>query len=155
TDTNTTVTTIAMGGSPVSVAVTPDGKNAYVANRQISTTSRSIISVVDTTSNAVAANIPLPNVDPAHVALTPDGKHVYIACFNTGILVVDTATRTVATTVPLGNGGPRAIAFTPDGNHAFIAMDDAVAVLDTATSTVAATIAVERFATNIAVIPLP
>ena len=67
--TNNTVATIQVGSLPDAVAITPDGKHAYVAN-----ISSDNISVIDTTTNNVVATIPV-GTRPVGVAVTPpDGK---------------------------------------------------------------------------------
>ncbi len=50
--TNTVIATIAVGSSPVAVAMKPDGTRAYVANN-----SSNSISVIDTGSNTVIFTI--------------------------------------------------------------------------------------------------
>jgi YVTN family beta-propeller protein len=54
TATNTVVVTLAVGYDPIAVAVTPDGKHAYVTN-MISNT----VSVIRTASNTVVATVPV------------------------------------------------------------------------------------------------
>ena len=53
TATNMVVATDPGGGSPVGVAVTPDGKHAYVTNGNA--VSHSTVSVIDTATNMVVA----------------------------------------------------------------------------------------------------
>jgi YVTN family beta-propeller protein len=61
------------GTFPVGVAVTPDGKHAYVTNEGDGT-----VSVIDTATNTVeAATLPVGTV-PFGAAVTPDGKRVYV-----------------------------------------------------------------------------
>jgi YVTN family beta-propeller protein len=50
--TNTVVTTVTVGACPDGVAVTPDGKQAYVANGCSSS-----VSVIDTATNMVVATV--------------------------------------------------------------------------------------------------
>ena len=50
---NTVVATVPVGPFPVAVAVTPDGKHAYVANHS------STVPVIDTASNTVVATVPV------------------------------------------------------------------------------------------------
>ena len=72
TATNTVVATVAVGSGPSGVAVTPDGKHAYVTNAGFNT-----VSVIDTASNTVVATVPVGSF-PVGVAVTPDGKHAYV-----------------------------------------------------------------------------
>jgi YVTN family beta-propeller protein len=94
TATNMVVATVPVGSTPIAVAVTPDGKHAYVVNQGSSPG----VSVIDTASNTVVATISAGS-GPTGVAVTPDGKHAYVA--NTGsnnVLVINTATNTVGRT---------------------------------------------------------
>ena len=54
------------------MAITPDGKHAYVTNYTDST-----VSVITTATGAVSAPITVGEA-PAAVAITPDGKHAYV-----------------------------------------------------------------------------
>jgi YVTN family beta-propeller protein len=101
TATNTVEATVTVGTFPEGVAVTPDGKHAYVTNEGDGT-----VSVIDTATNTVAATV-VVGTFPIWVAVTPDGKQAYVA--NNGadyppfmpstVSVIDTATNTVAATV--------------------------------------------------------
>jgi YVTN family beta-propeller protein len=54
------------------VAVSPDGRHAYITNLNANS-----VSVIDTGSNTVSATIPI-GIHPHGVALSPDGRHVYV-----------------------------------------------------------------------------
>jgi YVTN family beta-propeller protein len=54
---NTVVATVPVGINPIGVAVTPDGKHAYVAIDSSNT-----VSVIRTATNTVVANIPCGTV---------------------------------------------------------------------------------------------
>ena len=64
---NMVVATVPVGSSPYGVAVTPDGKHAYVAN-----IGSNNVSVIHTASNTVVATVPV-GTGPVGVAVTPDG----------------------------------------------------------------------------------
>ncbi len=121
-DTNppSVVATIEVGNSPRGVAVTPDGKQAYVANSGFSNS----VSVIDTASNTVVATVAVAAA-PQPVAVTSDGKHVYVGSGVGVVSVIDTANNTVVATVPVGAA---AIAITPDGKHAYVVNHDAFAL---------------------------
>jgi YVTN family beta-propeller protein len=156
TATNTAVTTVPRDAAgvppngPVGVAITPDGRHAYVAIVGIA----SMVTVVDTAGRMVAF-IPFPPTlgsNPFGVAITPDGKHAYVALSYVGtVLVIDTASNMVVATVPVGNS-PFGVAITPDGKHAYVANGNGVSVIDTATNVVVATVPVGP-ARAIAIIP--
>ncbi|MGH6848500.1 MAG: YncE family protein, partial [Methylocella sp.] len=136
------VATVAVGVEPSDVAVTPDGKHAYVANPgDILGT----VSVIDTASNTVVATVPMV---VSIIAITPDGKHAYVGNgFDSTVLVIDTGTNTVVGS-PIFTGDcvrgdegscPDGIAITPDGKHAYVTngfFSTDVVVIDTATNMV-------------------
>jgi YVTN family beta-propeller protein len=128
------VATIPVGNGSFGVAVTPDGKHAYVANALSNT-----ISVIRTATNTVVATVALPvGSNPARVAVTPDGKHVYVANEAGNVSVIATATKTVVATIPVGIN-PSGVAITPDGTRAYV-VTDTVSVIDTTSNTVVATV---------------
>jgi len=65
--------TVKVGFDPYGVAVTPDGKKAYVANSNDNN-----VSVIDTTTNNITSTV-IVGPHPFGVAITPDGKMVYVA----------------------------------------------------------------------------
>ena len=89
------------------VAVTPDGKHAYVGNEGSNT-----VSVIATATNTVVATVPV--VSAFGIAFTPDGKQAYITNFsNPGtVSVIATATNTVVGTASVGIG-PVGVAIVP------------------------------------------
>src|SRR6266446_4760422 len=112
TTSNTVVATVSVGGSPLEVAITPDGTRVYVTNGNDNT-----VSVVDAASNTVVATVRVGAL-PFGVAITPDGTRAYVthSCSNT-VSVIDTASNTVVATVVLGEdyqNSPIGVAITPD-----------------------------------------
>jgi YVTN family beta-propeller protein len=88
------------------IAMTPDGKYAYVSNQGSNS-----VSVLDTASNTIVKTV-LVGTSPAGVAVTPDGAHVYVS--NQGsnsVSVLDTASNTVVATIPVT--APSAISIIP------------------------------------------
>jgi YVTN family beta-propeller protein len=111
---------IPVGTGPAGVAITPDGKYAYVANNGIvfpTPVPGTTVSVIDTTSNTVLTGPGFPitvGSFPNAVAVTPDGKYAYVA--NSGsnnVSVIATATNTVVATLAVGNG-PIGVGIIPD-----------------------------------------
>src|SRR5215469_14133800 len=129
TATNKVVTTIGVGLAPSGVAVTPDGKKAYVANRAVSGT----VSVIDTATNAVSATIAVGS-NPVGVAVKPDGSKVYVANRGNGtVSVINTATNAVSATIEVGLA-PFGVAVTPDGSTVYVTnLNNTVSVIATAT----------------------
>jgi YVTN family beta-propeller protein/parallel beta-helix repeat protein len=155
TATGLAITKVKVGRSmPEGVAVTPDGKKAYVTDRWGVN-----VSVVDTATNTVTDTVKVGS-DPYGVAISPDGKKVYVA--NSGsnnISIINTDANTVTATVPVGNQ-PEGIAITPDGKKVYVANsgnsstpDDTVSVIDTATNMVTATVHVGNYSSGVAVNP--
>ena len=95
TATNQVTSTIQVGGSPTSVAVSPDGRKVYIANWFYA------VNVIDTANNAVTS---IPNNGNAvGIAVSPDGRRAYAANFyDQSVSVIDTGTNTVITTAPAG-----------------------------------------------------
>ncbi|MGA5821110.1 Ig-like domain repeat protein [Kitasatospora sp. NPDC094028] len=141
--------TVAVGGLPTGVAITPDGLHAYVANKGGNT-----VSLIETATNTVTTTIPVGTA-PFDVAITPDGLHAYVT--NNGgntVSVIETATNTIAATIPVGTA-PTCVAITPDGLHAYVTnnSDNTVSVIETATNTIAATIPVGAGPFDVAITP--
>jgi YVTN family beta-propeller protein len=126
---------IQVGKTPTFVAVSPNGRHAYVANRDAQ-----LVTVIDTAINQVTATIPTPAGPPQFLAFTPDGRKLYVTIYNDqqtihAIDVIDTASNTVIATIPQ-LARPFLPALTPDGKRLFIPNHDiaAVSVIDTNTN---------------------
>ena len=137
---NATVTArIGVQHQPSDVAVSPDGKHVYVANELSGS-----VSVIDATTNAVTATIPLDSVRaaPTGLAVTPDGGYVYVA--NSGIDTVSLiSTRTNARAIPdIAVSNPAQVAVAPDGTRVYVTNSGAngkvtvIAANHTVTSTI-------------------
>jgi YVTN family beta-propeller protein len=122
----TVLPSIAVGLNPNWVAVTPDGKTAYVANKG----SRSI-TPIDVATGTAGAAIGLPG-QPIQMEISPNGKLAYIAIAGTkadNVTSIDAVVPFDLTVTP-GTAGaainlaagaqPHWIAFTPDGTTAYI-----------------------------------
>lgn len=130
-DWNPTVVTVGKGDEGFDIS--PDGKEAWVANAGDGT-----VSIVDLDAKRVTATLPL-NVQSANrLKFTPDGKRVLISMLGQGdLLVVDTATHEVEKRIPIGHGAA-GILVRPDGARAYVACtpDNYVAVIDLKTLSV-------------------
>lgn len=123
---------VPVGSGSVGIALTPDGKFAYVSGTPVNS-----VSVLDTETNTVVTTIPV-HTTPRGIAVTPDGKIVYVSNSDAGVVsVIETATNTVTATVQTGVS-PEGIAVTPDGSRAYVANfdDDNVSVIQTSDHTV-------------------
>jgi YVTN family beta-propeller protein len=116
------------------VAITPDGKSAYIIEREAG------VRVINTaTQKAEGATIAVGR-RPGAIAITPDGRFAYVV--NNGeedVSVINTVTRTVER-VPDGEAikvgrVPSGIAISPDGRFAYVAnsLDGNVSVINTTT----------------------
>jgi YVTN family beta-propeller protein len=133
---------IATGSGSEALALTPDGKELWVAAR-----AEGHLAVIDTSSLAVTARLPLPGV-PIRIAITPDGRTALVTCAGSSELVaVDVASHKVRdrrkVDVPLAPGAaarpfaglapgsalPVGLLVAPDGRSAYVAatMGDHVA----------------------------
>ena len=134
---------VTTGTKPVGIAVSPDDKNAYVAN--YNNNGAGSVSIYDIASDgSIKAHTPdqVAGKGSYGVAVSPDGKSVYIA--NSGddtISQFDRAadgslTAKVPDTVTVShissNPGPDYLALTPDGKHLYSANynDSSIGVFD-------------------------
>ena len=112
---------------PVGIAITPDGRFAYVSN---SYSSESVtyapgiddtndISVIDTKTNQVVASIS-DGIRSGVIAITPDGSTAYVAA-GAGLSAIDTQTHQVQAVNSATIGTSSGIAITPDGETAYVA----------------------------------
>jgi len=151
TSTNTVINTIPSteaGDFAVNIAITPDGRFAYVTNLY------GTVAVIDTCTNTVVDTVNV-GILPIGIAITPDGRYAYVA--NSGsftVSVIDTSTNIVVKTIPVGRD-PLGVAISPDGNLVYvtIAQEDKVSVIDTATNSVVNNIPVGDFPHGIAITP--
>ena len=81
------IATIAVGGDPSGVAVSPRGTRAYVTN----SSSPGSVSVINTATNQVTATIGGLR-GPVGVAVSPDGTRAYVPHRLQSVSVIDTGT---------------------------------------------------------------
>ncbi|MGP6420893.1 YncE family protein, partial [Pseudomonas putida] len=115
------------GGFYDGVAITPDGRYAYITNSAGST-----VSIIDTLSLSVINTISVGN-RPYRIAFTPDGTHAYVANGESQhISVINTMSQSVIKQIHIGNSNWD-VAITPDGKHAYVSLpySDTFAVIDT------------------------
>jgi YVTN family beta-propeller protein len=113
-----TMARLPIAGAPAAVAVSPDGRRAYVADQA----SNSVI-VVDTQNSTIVTHIPVGNL-PWRIAASPDGRSVYVTNINDGTLsLIDTATNIQTNTI-FTDSSPAAVAFSPDGRKAYVTLLD-------------------------------
>jgi YVTN family beta-propeller protein len=121
-------TPIPTGGKPISIAITPNGKRAYVANF-----AGDSATVIETATRKPIATIPLP-ANAERIAISPDGKTAYVTVEgNEHVFPIDTETNELGTPIAVGPEAS-AVAFTPDGKQAYVGVaPHAVQAIETAT----------------------
>jgi DNA-binding beta-propeller fold protein YncE len=145
------VRTVAGVGPVGAIAISQDGRYAYVATSRLDGaggTDTWTVKVVDTEANAVIKTIEdLADVVPTSLALSPDSSRLYVADRNAAIIrVVDisegspTRNRVVDLlrldgSSPVSYGTPAAITLSPNGSRLYALMTDsganpAVLILD-------------------------
>lgn len=105
-----------------SIAVTPDGRRAYVVNPGLST-----VTAINTRTNKAIATISLGNDNrPVSLAITPDGKTGYVLedenpeQVNVGVVVpLNIATGTLGSPIPVGTN-PIAMVFSRDSRFGYV-----------------------------------
>ena len=102
------------GPDPEQVAVSPDGKEIYVANEDIGQ-----LSVIDTSDGHLIQSFKIGD-EPEGVTVEPGGKRVWVTSEADGaVFVADLAAKKIVKPVKVGPR-PRSIAFTPDGARAYV-----------------------------------
>ena len=76
---------IFVGGAPLGVAITGDGRHAYVTSEV--SEDAGTVSVIDTATNTVSATIAVGS-GPSGVAITPDGSQAYVTNSDAGTVSV-------------------------------------------------------------------
>ncbi len=156
---------IRVGGMPCQIAITPDGRTAYVVNGNRTGS----LMPIDTATGAVGTAINAGEFSDL-VTISPDGTTAYVAAFTgrgpilTGIVTpVSLPSGTPGTPVILGGRtGATGIAITPDGSAAYVAalaitphMPGIVVRINTRTGTAGQVIRVGNEPLGIAITPCP
>jgi YVTN family beta-propeller protein len=130
----TVIATMEVERGALSLAISPDGKLAYVVNSFSDS-----VSVIDTVRNQVVNTVFVGSV-PSGLAFTPDGMRAYVT--NSGsdpfggispsVSVIDVARAQVITTIPMAGGF--GIAASPSGHFVYVSQG-AIALVVIATDT--------------------
>jgi YVTN family beta-propeller protein len=120
-------TVIPVGTRDEGFDVSPDGREAWIANAGDGT-----VSIIDLNAKRVMAT-PDVNVKSANrLKFTPDGKRVLVSMLGSGdLVVIDVASHRVEKRIAIGHGAA-GILMHPDGKRAYVACtpDNYVAVID-------------------------
>ena len=105
---------ITVGADPQAIAITPDGKTAYVTDSGSGT-----VTPINTVTRRAAPAIAV-GADPRAIAITPDGRTAYVTDPGSGTVTpISTATNQAAAPIRVG-ADPRALAITPDGRTLYV-----------------------------------
>ena len=146
TATNTPGTPIPVGNGPEGVAITPDGKTAYVADF-----SSGAVTPIDTATNTAGTAIPAGS-QREDAAINPGGTTAYFS--GNGVTPINTTTDTAGTAFLVGMSGG-AVAISPDGTTAWVAdyVSTTVTPVDLATGAAGTPISVGANPDGIAITP--
>ena len=115
TTTNGVLAPIATGDLPTGVAVSHDGRRAYVVNQDSDT-----VTVIDVATMTPATTIAVGNA-PYTIAVSPDDRKAYVTRpADDTVTVLDLTTNTSTGDIALPGLSPRGIAFAPDGQTAWV-----------------------------------
>ncbi|MBS1804282.1 MAG: YncE family protein [Acidobacteria bacterium] len=119
-------TVIPVGGGAEGFDVSPDGKQAWVANAWDGT-----ISVIDIAQKKVTATVQANARGANRLKFTPDGNRALVSA-GAELVVFDVATQKEVKRLSIGKGGGGGILVQPDGQRAYAAYaeDGFVAIVD-------------------------
>jgi YVTN family beta-propeller protein len=126
--------------NPHGIAVTPDGKYAYLTSRNPGKKKKSMlpgdfpVSVVEIDSGKIKTTINVGG-ESHHVWMSPDGKEVYVTVPSVeGVVVIDTVINQVVKTIETGFKA-NSIVTSPDGKFIYVVNkgDDTLSVIDRGT----------------------
>jgi YVTN family beta-propeller protein len=118
TPSNSLLATIKVGHEPHEVAVTPNGRKAYVSN-----VGDHSLSVVDLTRNVVTKTVRPERVDKPHgLAITPDGHWLLLTSEGSHrVYLLSVARDSVERVITTTQSGTHMIALSSDGRRAWLA----------------------------------
>jgi len=135
TATNTALTPIPVGQYPSAIAITPDGRTAYVVNDGSGTVTP-ISTATNTAGKAIRFGEQGLVAGADHIAITPDGRTAYVTNYNSypgTVTPISTATNTALTPIEVTSGAV-GIAITPDGRTAYAIGSNTIVPIRTATN---------------------
>lgn len=135
---------VARGIAPAAIAISPDGRKIYVADRD---SAAGGVLILRTVGLPQTANRVQPLWQPRSVAPSPDGRRIYVAAPGAGVVVMDAANLIVRQTITValddeGRDNPQGIAVSPDGDLVVVSSGTAgggVSVIRTSDGSVTST----------------
>lgn len=146
--------------NPHGIAVTPDGRYAYLTSRNPEkgkkprSPGQFPVSVVDVGTGRIVATIDVGG-ESHHAWMSPDGRRVYVTVPSAeGVAVIDTAANRVVKTIETGFKG-NAVATSPDGKRIYVTNkgDDTLSVISGETLEVTKSLEVGAGPDHLAVSP--
>ncbi|WP_345602608.1 Hsp70 family protein [Pseudonocardia adelaidensis] len=129
--------TVPAGATSGFVVVSPNGRQAYIANR-----TAGVVTVLDTAVNRVTATIPVEAGPPQFLSFSPDGRTIYVSIWDdartiAAVGVLDTTSNSMVATIPVRTR-PYLAAVSRDGKWLYVPNHDSgtVSLIDTATNQV-------------------
>jgi YVTN family beta-propeller protein len=126
--------------SPNHLALSADGRRAYVANQ-----STGSVSILDVTERKVIGEIPV-GPHPSHIAVSPDGRNLLVTSVHDSTLeIVDLEEMRVVRSIATG-WEPYGVSFSADAERIYVAnsLSNTVSVIDAASGVVHSEIPVGR-----------
>lgn len=120
--TSKVVATMNTGITPAGLAITPDGRFAYVANNNnYGLTGEDSVTVLDLSNQTVLTTIDNTNFNqPYTVTIDAKGTYAYVTNSNfSNVSIIEIATNNVVNIIS-GFDGPSGFAITPDGSKAYV-----------------------------------
>ena len=116
------VKSVWIGGRPMSLAFTPDGRYAYIPNYDLKE-----VQIFDTQIDTVVKVIhDIP--DPRGIAITPDGKYALVTeVTSSEVTVIGIDSNAVVKEIPVDKM-PTDIKVTPDGRYAYVCNQGAASI---------------------------
>ena len=108
--------------TPYGIAITPDGRTAYVGNEGSSTPVTTPVNAIDLVNNIPTAIECTGHQNSKFLAISPDGSTVFLTFMNENTAGnVDVASNTYLGDLFTTQSGPAGIAMTPDGTKIYVA----------------------------------
>ncbi len=120
--TGAVLTTLPTGEGPHEVAVSPDGRFAYIADSGAPTKPGNTVTVINLVKREVAGRFSLGEHQPHDLRASADGKRLWAACAPTqSVVEVDTATGAITRTWKTGVEGGWMLTASSDDRFVFVA----------------------------------
>jgi YVTN family beta-propeller protein len=140
--TDTVSNVISVGINPVSIAISPDGKFAYVTNYRDRDWTNTSVSKIDLATRAVTEITHSSIKGPRFVLFSPDGSEAYVSNQNgTSIQVINTSDHTVDAVIPVP-ADAQDMAISSDGGTLYVShpSGNMVSIIDLDTRSVVSSI---------------